>query len=130
MDQVYEFLINCNHYFLATIENNRPKVRPFGSLIKFENRIYIQTNARKKVSAQMKANPQIEISGVSGSKWIRISANAILDPEIEPQIAMLEAIPSLQKLYRPGDGILEVFYLSDAEASICSFDEAPAVYHF
>lgn len=130
MDQVYEFLINCNHYFLATIENNRPKVRPFGSLIKFENRLYIQTNARKKVSAQMKANPQIEISGVSGSKWIRISANAILDPEIEPQIAMLEAIPSLQKLYRPGDGILEVFYLSDAEASICSFDEAPVVYHF
>lgn len=130
MDQVYEFLINCNHYFLATIENNRPKVRPFGSLIKFENRLYIQTNARKKVSAQMKANPQIEISGVSGSKWIRISANAILDPEIEPQIAMLEAIPSLQKPYRPGDGILEVFYLSDAEASICSFDEAPVVYHF
>lgn len=130
MKEVYEFLKACGTYYLATVEGDQPRVRPFGTIDLFEEKLYIQTGKVKPVANQMKANPKVEISGMAGGKWIRLSATAVLDERIEAQTHMLDAYPSLKGMYQPGDGNTEVYYLKDAAAQICSFTEAPKEIRF
>lgn len=130
MNEVYQFLKECETYYLATIDGNKPCVRPFGTIDMFEGKLYIQTGKRKSVSKQMKENPNIEISGMSGGKWIRVEAEAVLDERIEAQKHMLDEYPSLQGMYQPGDGNTEVFYLKNVTAQICSFTDEPKIFKF
>lgn len=130
MNEVYEFLKKCGVYYLATVEGDQPRVRPFGTADIFEGKLYIQTGKIKPVADQMKANPKIEISGMAEGRWIRLAAEAVLDERIEAQEHMLAAYPSLQKSYQPGDGNTEVYYLKNAKAQICSFAEAPVTIEF
>lgn len=126
MNEVYEFLKKCGVYYLATVEGDQPRVRPFGTYDVFEGKLYIQTGKIKPVAQQMKANPKVEISAMSpAGKWIRITAEAVLDDNIAAQEHILAAYPSLQAQYKPGDGNTEVYYLKNAAAVICSFAEAP-----
>ena len=131
MNEVYEFLKACGVYYLATVEGDQPRVRPFGTYDVFEGKLYIQTGRIKPVARQMKANPKVEISAMSpDGKWIRIAAEAVLDDNIAAQEHMLAAYPSLQAQYKPGDGNTEVYYLKNATAVICSFTEAPRTISF
>lgn len=126
--EVYEFLKKCGTYFLATDEGGQPRVRPFGTIDLFEDKLWIQTGKCKKVAAQLKANPKIEICAMDGDKWLRLSAEAVLDERIEPQKHMLDAYPELQAMYKPGDGNTEVYYLKNAEAQLCSFGSEPVIF--
>ena len=130
MKQVYEFLKKCGTYYLATMDGDQPRVRPFGTYDIFEGKLYIQTGKIKPVANQIKANPKIEISGMADGKWIRITAEAVLDENIEAQKHMLDAYPSLQAMYKPGDGTTEVYYLKNATAQICSFTEPTVTINF
>lgn len=131
MKEVYEFLKNSKTYYLATVEGDQPRVRPFGTVDIFEDKLYIQTGKIKNVSAQMKANQKVEISAMDGSgRWIRVTAEAILDESIAAQEHMLDNYPELKAMYQPGDGNTEVFYLKNATAQICSFTEPAKVIKF
>ena len=130
MERVYEFLKKAGVYYLATVEGDQPRVRPFGTIDLFEGKLYIQTGKIKPVANQMKANAKVEISAMADGKWIRIAAEAILDERIEAQKHMLDAYPSLQNRYQPGDGNTEVYYLKNAAAQICSFTEPPVEIRF
>lgn len=126
MKEVYEFLKSCGTYYLATVDGDRPRVRPFGTIDLYEGKLYIQTGKVKAVAHQMKTNPKIEISAMAADgRWIRVSAEAVLDDNIEAQKHMLESYPSLKSMYTAGDGNTEVYYLKNATAQICSFTEAP-----
>lgn len=131
MNEVYEFLKSCGTYYLATLEGSQPRVRPFGTVDMFEGKLYIQTGKSKAVAQQLKANPKLEISAMSADgKWIRVAAEAVLDDNLAAQTHMLDAYPSLQAMYRPGDGNTEVYYLKNATAVICSFTVAPRTIRF
>lgn len=131
MNEVYEFLKKCGVYYLATVEGDQPRVRPFGTYDVFEGRLYIQTGRIKPVAHQLKANPKVELSAMSPEgQWIRITAEAVLDDSIAAQEHMLAAYPSLQAQYQPGDGNTEVYCLKNATATICSFTEAARVITF
>lgn len=130
MQEVYEFLKAAGTYYLATMDGDQPRVRPFGTIDLFDGKLYIQTGKRKDVASQLKANPKIEISAMLDGRWIRLSAEAILDENIEAQVHMLDNYPSLKAMYAPGDGNTEVYYLRNATAVICSFTSEPEVYHF
>ena len=130
MNEVYQFLKQAQVYYLATLEGNQPRVRPFGTVDLFEGRLYIQTGKRKAVADQLKACPRVEISAMCGGQWIRIAATAVLDTRIEAQKHMLDAYPSLGAMYQPGDGNTEVYYLKNATATISSFTEEPKVITF
>jgi len=126
MKEVYEFLKNCGVYYLATVEGDQPRVRPFGTVDLFEDKLYIQTGKVKAVTQQMKANPKVEISAMAqDGRWIRVAAEAVLDDNIKAQEHMLNAYPNLKAMYTAGDGNTEVYYLKNAVAQICSFTEAP-----
>ena len=130
MREVYEFLKKAGAYFLATVEGDQPRVRPFGTYHIFEDKLYIQTGLVKNVAKQMAANPKVEISAMAENAWIRIEAEAILDERIEAQKSMLEAYPSLQGRYQPGDGNTAVYYLKNATATIYGFGAEPKVIKF
>ena len=130
MERIYGFIKECGVYYLATVDGDQPRVRPFGTIDLFEGKLYIQTGKMKDVSKQMKANPKVEICGMLEGKWIRVTAEAVLDERIEPQAHMLAAYPNLQDRYQPGDGNNEVFYLKNGVAVISSFSEPPVEIKF
>lgn len=130
MNETYDFLKKCGVFYLATIEGNQPRVRPFGALNIFENKIYIQTGKIKNVSKQMEENNNIEICGFTNGEWIRISAKVVRDDRLEAKVSMLDNNPELKSMYDAEDENTEVLYLTDATATISSFTKEPIIYKF
>jgi uncharacterized pyridoxamine 5'-phosphate oxidase family protein len=130
MDEVYEFLKKANTYYLATVDGDQPRVRPFGTVDIFEGRLYIQTGLSKPVAQQLQANPKAEICAFDGGQWLRIAARLVHDDRIEPQEHLLADYPALQEMYKAGDGNNAVFYLEDAEAIFASFVSEPRTVTF
>ena len=129
MKEVCEFLKKCGAYYLATIDGDQPRVRPFGTAHIFEDKLYIQTGKVKPVAAQL-AGKKVELCAFDGQQWLRVAATAVEDPRIEAQESMLEAYPELRSMYAPGDGNTVVFYLQDAEATFSSFTAPPRTVKF
>lgn len=125
MEEVYDYLKKCGTYFLATEEGDQPRVRPFGTINIFEDKLYIQTGKIKDVSKQMLTNPKVEISAFNGKTWIRIQGIVVEDNRVEAKQSMLDAYPSLQKMYSASDDNTQVLYLKDAIATISSFVDEP-----
>lgn len=130
MKEVYDFLNKCGVFYLATIDGDQPRVRPFGALNIFEDKLYIQTGKVKNVSKQMQINNKIEICGFVNGEWIRIEAKAVRDDRIEAKVSMLDNNPNLKKMYSAEDDNTEVLYLTDATATISSFTKEPITYKF
>jgi uncharacterized pyridoxamine 5'-phosphate oxidase family protein len=130
MKEVYEFLKKCQTYFIATVEDGQPRVRPFGTVDIFEGKLYIQTGKVKAVSKQMQENPRIELSAVDGDKWIRVAATVVRDEGVEAKKHMLDAYPELQPMYKADDDNTEVLYLKDVTATFYSFTAGPRVVRF
>ena len=130
MEEVYEFLKKCGAYYLATMDGDQPRVRPFGTALIFEDKLYIQTGKVKDVSKQMLQNPKIEICAYSGDTWVRVEAVAVEDDRIEAKQKMLDEHPQLKSMYSADDDNTQVLYLKDATATFSSFGGEPKVVKF
>ena len=130
MKEVYEFLKKVGTYYLATVDGDQPRVRPFGTINIFEDKLYIQTGKVKDVSKQIQKNPKVEISAFDGQVWLRLSGTLVRDDRVEPKKDMLEHFPDLKAMYDPEDENTEVLYFKDATATFCSFTEAPRTVTF
>ena len=130
MKETYDFLKKCGVFFIATIDNDKPRVRPFGAVNIFEDKLYLQTGKIKKVSKQIQINPNVEISGFSDGKWIRLEGKLIRDDRKEAKVSMLDANPELKELYSADDDNTEVLYFENAKATFCSFTEEPKTIEF
>lgn len=127
MKKVYDFLKNAGTYYLATVEGDQPRVRPFGTIDMFDGKLYIQTGLKKDVAKQLAMNPKAEICAFKDGQWIRISGKLILDDRREARKHMLDEYPSLRGMYNEDDGNTAVYYLKDATATISSFTAPPEV---
>lgn len=121
MQEVYEFLKKCGTYYLATVEGDQPRVRPFGTADIFEGRLYIQTGKVKPISAQLQQNPKAEICAFDGKTWLRLSGTLVRDDRVEAKTHMLDAHPSLKGMYSATDDNTEVLYFKNAAAVFYSF---------
>ena len=130
MTRVYEFLKKAEVYYLATVEKDQPRVRPFGTINEFEGKLYIQTGKVKPTSAQLMANPKAEICAFCEGAWIRIACELIEDDRYEAKKAMLDAYPNLRSMYDENDGNTQVFYMQNATATFASFGKAPETVEF
>ncbi len=130
MEEVKDFLKEAGVYFLATVDGNKPKVRPFGTAEIFENKLYIQTGKSKDVYKQIIANPNVEICAFKDNEWIRISGELVADDRIEAKKDMLDKNPSLRGMYSEIDDNTIVLYFKNATATIYSFTDAPKVIKF
>ena len=124
MQKTYDFIKqNCySTYFIATADNDQPRVRPFGTINIFEGKLYIQTSHKKDVAGQIAANPKVELCCFDGqATWLRLSGTLVEDERIEAKKAMLDAYPELRGLYDENDGNTAVYYFKDATARFDSF---------
>lgn len=130
MEEIYEFLKKCGTYYLATVEGDQPRVRPFGTIDLFDGRLTIQTGRVKEVSKQLSQNPKVEICAFDGTQWLRLAAAAVEDPRLEAQEHMLDAYPSLKEMYQAGDGNTQIFALEHGTATFSSFTQPPRTLTF
>jgi len=126
MNEVYDYLKRCGTFFLATTEGDQPRVRAFGAVNIYEDKLYLITQKFKLISKQLGENPKIEICAVdgevhSGGTWIRVEATLVNDDRLEAKQSMLDAVPVLKNIYTVDDDITQVLYLKDATATISSF---------
>ena len=130
MQEVYEFLKKCGTYYLATVEGDQPRVRPFGTVDIFEDKLYIQTGKVKDVSKQIQQNSKVELCGFDSGKWLRLSGKLIRDDRVEAKEHMLASYPNLQAMYSATDDNTEVLYFENATAVFSSFTSEPVTITF
>ncbi|MBO4908874.1 MAG: pyridoxamine 5'-phosphate oxidase family protein [Lachnospiraceae bacterium] len=130
MERTLKFLKEAGTYYLATVDGDQPRVRPFGTINEFEGKLYIQTGKKKDVSKQLHANPKAEICAFMNGEWIRVACELVADDRREAKVSMLEAYPQLQGMYSADDDNTEVLYMKNATATFSSFAGAPEVEKF
>ena len=121
MEKVYQFLKEAETYYLATLEGDQPRVRPFGTVNVFEGKLYIQTGKAKSVSKQLAANSKAEICAFKNGTWLRLSGELVEDDRVEARKSMLDAYPQLRAMYDENDGNTQVLYFNNATATFSSF---------
>ena len=124
MKRVLDFLKKAEVYYLATVEGDQPRVRPFGTINEFEGKLYIQTGKVKPTSKQLAANPKAEICAFCDGAWIRVACELVEDDRFEARKSMLDAYPNLRGMYNENDGNTQVFYMQNATATFCAFGNA------
>ena len=130
MEKVCEFLKAAGVYYLATVEGDQPRVRPFGTAHIFEGKLYIQTGKSKPVSRQLAANPKCELCAFKDGVWLRVAAELVEDDRVEAKKSMLDEYTNLRAMYDENDPNTPVLYLKNAVATFSSFTAAPEVYTF
>lgn len=121
MEEVYNFIKSCEYYFIATVEGDQPRVRPFGTIHIFEDKLYIQTGHKKNVAKQIAKNPKTELCAYNGKQWIRVEATLVEDERVEAKKSMLDAYPNLRSMYNENDDNTAVYVLTNAKADLYSF---------
>lgn len=130
IERVCSFLDEAQTYYLATVEGDQPRVRPFGTALLYDGRLYIQTGKVKDVSKQITANPKVEICAFKDGKWLRVSGELVNDDSRDVKAAMLDKMPSLKAMYSADDDNTQVLYFKNAKATFSSFTEAPETVEF
>ena len=130
MKRVLDFLKKAEVYYLATVEGDQPRVRPFGTVNEFEGKLYIQTGKVKPTSKQLAKNPKAEICAFTGGAWIRVACELVEDDRYEAKKSMLDAYPNLRHMYDENDGNTQVFYMQNVSATFSAFGTEPEVVEF
>ena len=117
MKRVYDFLKKAEVYYLATVEGDQPRVRPFGTINEFEGKLYIQTGKVKPASHQLAANPKVEICAFSGGARIRVACELVEDDRFEAKKSMLDVYPNLRGMYDENDDNTQVLYMKNVTAT-------------
>ena len=130
MNRIYDFLKKADVYYLATVDGDQPRVRPFGTINLFEGKLYIQTGKVKPTSHQLAANPKAEICAFTEGTWVRIACELVEDDRFEAKKSMLDAYPNLRGMYDENDGNTQVLYMKNAKATISSFGKPSETVEF
>ena len=125
MKRVLDFLKKANVYYLATVDGDQPRVRPFGTINEFEDKLYIQTGRIKPTSHQLAKNPKVELCAFYDGEWVRVCCELVEDDRIEAKKSMLDAYPTLRGMYNENDENTQVFYMQNATATFCAFGKSP-----
>ena len=130
IEKVYAFLNEAGTYYLATDDNGQPRVRPFGTILLYGGKLYIQTGKVKPVSKQLSVNPKAEICAFMNGKWLRVSGELVNDDDRAVKVAMLDKYPGLKGMYDADDDNTQVLYFKNAAAVFSSFTAAPETIEF
>ena len=128
IEKVVKFLEEAQTYYLATVEGDQPRVRPFGTVLLWDGKLFIQTGKVKSVSKQLAANPKAEICAFKDGQWVRVAGELVNDDTREVKVAMLEKMPQLKGMYDPDDGNMQMLYFKNASATFSSFTAAPETF--
>ena len=120
--ELLSFLNETKTFFLGTVENGKPKLRPFGAVAEFEGKMYFVTSNTKNVYKQIAANPNVCVCACNADrKWIRIEGTAKFDTRTAAKQKMIDDNPVLlqHKRYTSAhDPAMEVFFLENLKTEI------------
>ncbi len=127
MEEVFELLKKIGTYYLATVDGDKPRVRPFGTVDLYNGKLYIQTGKKKDVSKQIEKNPNVELCAFQDGVWVRVAGKLVNDDSREAKKHMLDIYPNLRGMYNEDDDNTQVLYFEDGVATIYSFTSQPKV---
>ena len=127
MEEVFELLKKIGTYYLATLDGDKPRVRPFGTVDLYNGKLYIQTGKKKDVSKQIEKNPNVELCAFQDGIWVRVAGKLVNDDSREAKKHMLDNYPNLRGMYNEDDDNTQVLYFEDGVATIYSFTSQPKV---
>ena len=130
MEKIYNFLKDAEVYYLATVDGDQPHVRPFGTVLLFEGKLYIQTGKVKPVSKQLAANPKAEICAFNKGAWLRVAGELVNDDRVEAKKAMLDVYTNLRAMYDENDDNTQVLYFNSGVATFSAFGQPDEVVEF
>jgi len=118
MEKILNFLKANPVFFFATVDGDKPRVRPFGFYMCYEGKLYFGMGTHKESYRQIKANPNVEICTANANgQWLRIRGKAVLDDRPEVVAKAFETMPQLKQIYNEQTGYtIGLLYLQDAEA--------------
>ena len=103
MEEVFELLKKIGTYYLATVDGDKPRVRPFGTVDLYNGKLYIQTGKKKDVSKQIEKNPNVELCAFQDGIWVRVAGKLVNDDSREAKKHMLDNYPNLRGMYNEDD---------------------------
>jgi uncharacterized pyridoxamine 5'-phosphate oxidase family protein len=120
MDKVINFLKENRTFYFATVDGDKPKVRPFGFCMEYNGKLYFGMGKHKQVYKQLEKNPNVEVCTADAKgQWIRISGVAVFDDSEEVNTKAFETMPMLKNIYNEKTGFkIGIIYLKDAVAEI------------
>ena len=131
IDKVYYYLNDAGTYYLATVDGAKPRVRPFGTVLLDDGKLYIQTGTGKNVTRQIKENPAVEIcASLNNGTWLRIEAELEEANDHDLKVKMLDKMPALKAMYSADDDSMEMLLLKNATATFSSFTAEPETVTF
>ena len=130
IEKIDEILTNANEFYLATVNGDKPKVRPLGFHLLFEDKIYFGVGTFKEVYKQMEANPNVEIAAWDGEHFLRYYGLADLTQNEAVVEKAFELMPELAEIYKSNGWEMGVFFLNDATAEIRNMFAVEESYEF
>ena len=124
MNETYKFLKeNTKVNFVATINEDKPSLRPFGDPFTYDNKIYVITNKVKDVSKQIEKNNNVCIVAYDNEIWIRINCELIDDSKnIEAKKAALAEFDWAEEAgYTLDNENFQILYMANATSTF--YDE-------
>ena len=129
INKVFEFLHSAGTFYLATVEGDQPRVRPYGAMMIFEDRIYIMAFGQTNATHQLAANPKAEICAFKG-QTLRIECKLVEDNRPETQKALIEKMPVLKPALGENGEKGVMYYLADAKATFFKMMEPVETVNF
>lgn len=122
VNDCYQFIRECSYFFLATAVDNKPKLRPMGMIYSNDSALFIATDKRKNVYADIINNSHVELAAynLNTRKWIRISGKMKVESSSKIQEEMISMYPMIKQEYIDKDQIyLVIFKLPIENMNIC-----------
>ena len=113
--KVFDFLEKAGTFYLATVEGDQPRVRPYGAMLYYEDKIYIMAFGKTNATRQIAENPKAEICAFKG-QTLRIACTLVEDNRPEVGKALVEKMTMLKLVLgeKGENGVM--YYLKDAKA--------------
>ncbi|MBR4727525.1 MAG: pyridoxamine 5'-phosphate oxidase family protein [Clostridia bacterium] len=120
MSQVHEFLNKAGVFYLATVDGDRPRLRPLGLQMEVDGKLLFGVGSFKAVYRQLLANPHAEIVACAENEWLRYSGKAVFETDPKYEAMALEGMTALKAVYNETTGNhLMMFHFEDATALLC-----------
>ncbi len=114
--KVYDFLEDAKTFYLATVEGDQPRVRPYGAMMLCDGKIYIMAFGQTNATRQIADNQKAEICAFKGMT-LRIECRLVEDNRAEVQKALVDKMPALKPALGENGENGVMYYLADATAT-------------
>ena len=118
-ERIDEFINEAKVFYLATVDGDKPKIRPLGFHLLKDGKIYFGVGNQKEVFKQMTSNPNVEIVALVETDFLRYYGKAVFEETYDFADSIVKGNEFLESIYNDETGFkLAIFHLEEATAEI------------